>query len=99
MQFRNFVVEYDSEQHIRKGDDSLNEKIDMIESGKNLRRVRGIMTRSGVSRETGIAYSSLQAYEEGRRCPSGKVKEQLANFYHCKVEDIFLPVNTTKRSE
>lgn len=77
----------------------MEEKTDMIESGKILRKLRGIMTRTGVSRETGIPYSSLEAYENGTRCPSGRVKELLADYYHCKVEDIFLPVVTTKRSE
>ena len=72
--------------------------VDMIESGKMLRKRRGIMTRSGVSHETGIPYSSLQAYENGTRCPSGRVKKILADFYHCTVDDIFLPIDTSKRS-
>lgn len=77
----------------------MDKKVDMIESGKRLRKLRGIMTRTGVSRETGIPYSSLESYECGTRCPSGPVKKRLADFYHCNVEDIFLPVSTTKRSK
>ena len=73
--------------------------IDMIASGKMLRKLRSIMTRSGVSRETGIPYSTLQSYEDGKREPSGRTKMILADFYHVRVEDIFLPVSTTKCSE
>ena len=65
-------------------------KTDMVESGKRLRNMRGIKTRTGVSRETGIPYSTLQAYEEGTRTPSGPVKEKLASYYGVPVEFIFV---------
>ena len=61
-----------------------------IEVGRRLRELRGIRTRIGVSRETGIPPSSLQAYEEGRRNPSGKAREKLASYYGLPQEVIFL---------
>ena len=76
-----------------------NSKVDMIESGKQLRKLRGIRTRSGVSRETGVPYSTLQAYENGEREPAGNVKRRLADYYGVPVTDIFLPQKTTKSNE
>ena len=73
-------------------------KEEMVRAGKVLRELRGIRTRTGVARELGISYSCLSFYESGDRYPSGRVKEKLANYYGCKVEDIFLPPTTTKRS-
>lgn len=67
----------------------MEKKVDMVAAGKRLRALRGIRTRSGVSRQTGIPYSSLQAYEEGKREPSGRIKEQLADYYDMRVDDIF----------
>lgn len=67
----------------------MQKKINMAESGKRLKELRGIRTRSGVSMETGIPYSTLQAYEDGTREPSGPVKEQLANYYGVPVDEIF----------
>ena len=67
----------------------MKKKVDMSESGKRLRKLRGIRTRVGVSRETGIPLSSLQAYECGTREPSGPVKQNLANYYGVPVESIF----------
>lgn len=63
--------------------------VDMISAGKRLRELRGIRTRSGVSRETEIPYSTLQSYEEGTRTPSGRNKKKLANYYGVSVESIF----------
>lgn len=74
-------------------------KIDMTESGKRLRELRGCRTRRGVSRETGIPYSSLEAYENGTRKPAERVKKILADYYHCEKKDIFLPVETAKKSK
>ena len=62
---------------------------DAITVGKRLRELRGIRTRKGVSRELGIPYSSLQAYEEGWRNPSENVKELLAGYYGVSKELIF----------
>lgn len=64
-------------------------KTDMVEIGKRLRELRGIRTRTGVSRQTGIAYSTLQAYENGTREPSGYMKHKLAEYYGVSVESIF----------
>ena len=74
-------------------------KTNMVISGKKLRELRGIRTRSGVTRETGIPYSTLQAYEEGRREPSGSVKERLADYYGVPVESIFLHIDTTDHAK
>ena len=60
-----------------------------VNVGKRLRELRGIRTRTGVSRETGISYSTLQAYEEGKRNPSGRMKQILADYYGVTVESIF----------
>jgi len=62
-----------------------------IEAGRRLRELRGIRTRRGVCKETGIAYSSLQAYEEGRRNPSETVKDILAEYYGVSKASIFYP--------
>ena len=77
----------------------MEKKADMEKAGKILRELRGIRTRTGVSKETGIPYSTLQAYECGTREPNGRAKEILARYYRCSVADIFLPTDTAKRSE
>lgn len=64
-------------------------KANMEKAGKRLRELRGIRTRTGVSRQTGIAYSTLQSYEEGTREPAGPVKEKLAEYYGVSVEELF----------
>ena len=74
----------------REGGDSLRQRtVNMDEAGKRLKQLRGIRTRSGVSRETGIPYSTLQAYEEGQRQPSGSTMKKLADYYEVPVEFIF----------
>lgn len=65
-------------------------RIDMKKAGNILRNLRGIRTRTGVAKQLDMPYSSLQAYEEGRREPSGRIKEKLAEYYHVTVEEIFL---------
>lgn len=57
--------------------------------GKRLRELRGIRTRTGVSHELQIPYSTLQAYEDGTRLPSGPVITKLADYYGVSVESIF----------
>ena len=76
----------------------MEKKVDMAQAGTILRRLRGIRTRTGVSKETGIPYSTMEAYENGTREPSGATKQKLANYYGVPVETIFLPAATTKRS-
>lgn len=65
--------------------------------GKRLRELRGIRTRRGVCRELGIGYSSLQSYEEGRRNPSEKVKDLLADYYGVSKETIFFTHENPKK--
>ena len=67
----------------------MKEKVDMLKAGKRLRELRGIRTRIGVSRETGIPYSSLESYECSTREPSSAIKEKLASYYGVSVESIF----------
>lgn len=67
-----------------------NSKVNMQEAGQRLRELRGIRTRRGVSKETGIPYSSLQSYECGTREPDGSVKQKLADYYSVPVDSIFL---------
>lgn len=64
-------------------------KVNMEKAGAVLRRLRGIRTRTGVSHELNIPYSTLQAYEDGKREPSGPTKEKLAGYYGVSVESIF----------
>lgn len=68
-----------------------NSKVNMQEAGKILRELRGIRTRSGVSRQTGIPYSTLQSYEDGSREPPTSVKQKLADYYGVDPKEIFLP--------
>ena len=67
----------------------MDKKERMVESGKILRKLRGIRTRTGVARELGISYSALAFYEAGQREPSGRVKAKLAAYYGMPVEQIF----------
>lgn len=65
------------------------DKADAVETGKRLRQLRGIRTRSGVAREIGISYAALAFYESGDRTPSGPVKKKIADYYGLPVECIF----------
>ena len=64
-------------------------KVDMVKAGKRLRKLRGVRTRTGVSREIGISYSSLEAYENGTRTPKPEVREKLAAYYGVPTSTIF----------
>lgn len=57
--------------------------------GKRLTELRGIRTRIGVSRATGISYSALCYYERGQRIPTDEAKEKLASFYGTTVQNLF----------
>lgn len=61
----------------------------MQQNGERLRKIRGIRTRAGVARETGISCSALQSYEEGWRNPSPGNKQKLAEYYGVEVGEIF----------
>lgn len=71
--------------------------VNMADAGSRLRQLRGIRTRTGVSNETGIPYSTLQAYEEGRRKPSGANMRKLADYYGVSVESIFYTAEYCKK--
>lgn len=57
--------------------------------GQKMTALRGIRTRTGVSKETGISYSALSNYENGVRIPSDDVKQRLADYYNVSVQDLF----------
>lgn len=61
----------------------------MQANGERLRKIRGIRTRAGVARETGISCSALQSYEEGWRNPSPGNKQKLAEYYGVSETEIF----------
>ena len=67
-----------------------NTKVDIHKAGNRLRELRGIRTRTGVSKLLGIPYSTLQSYEDGEREPSDHVKRKLADYYGVPVDEIFL---------
>ena len=72
-----------------------NSKVNMAESGRKLRKLRGIRTRSGVSKVLNIPYSTLQSYEDGEREPSEETKQILADYYGVSKGEIFVPIETT----
>ena len=57
--------------------------------GNRLRELRGIRTRRGVARETGIGESALNNYERGIRVPNDRAKEILARYYGTTVGNLF----------
>lgn len=62
---------------------------DAVAVGKRLRRIRGVRTRSGVARETGISVTTLQGYENGTRKPKAENMVRLANYYGTSVQHLF----------
>ena len=64
-------------------------KYDAEKVGRKLKELRGIRTRIGVSRETGIPVTTLQGYEEGTRVPSPDNMICLASYYHTSVQRLF----------
>ena len=67
----------------------MNGKIDSMEIGQRLRKLRGGRTRTSVARDLGIAYSALCKYESGERVPEDAVKVKLADYYDTTVQEIF----------
>lgn len=61
----------------------------MRQNGERLRKIRGIRTRAGVARETGISCSALQSYEGGWRNPSPGNRQKLAEYYGVPETEIF----------
>ena len=66
-----------------------NFNVNMNKAGKLLRELRGIRTKIGVSRELGIPYSTYCSYESGTRCPNGRTKKLIADYFGRSVESIF----------
>lgn len=62
---------------------------DPTETGKNLRVLRGVRTKTGVARELGISYSMLCKIESGLRIPSEELKDRIADYYGVAVDQIF----------
>ena len=52
-------------------------------------RARGDRTRASVARDLGISYSSMCAYEYGKRVPSDGVKQKIADYYSMSVQELF----------
>lgn len=57
--------------------------------GKRLVALRGKKTQSQVSNAVGITVSALSMYECGERIPRDEVKERIAEYYGCTVQEIF----------
>ena len=64
-------------------------KYDAVEIGKRLVALRGIRTRVGVAKETGIPVTTLQGYEKGKRVPSPGNMIILAKYYGVSVQHLF----------
>ena len=65
------------------------QRYDAVAVGQRLREFRGIRTRSGVARETGIKATTLQGYENGTRMPKPETMIRLANYYGTSVQHLF----------
>ena len=63
--------------------------MDAVKIGKKLRELRGIRTRTGVAKETGLGYSAISNYENGQRVPSDDAKIVLADYYGKTVQELF----------
>ena len=59
------------------------------EMPNRLAEARGEKPCTVVARELGIPYSTMRAYEKGRRRPPDRVKVRLAEFYHTTVQELF----------
>lgn len=59
------------------------------ETGALLRRLRGSRTLQEVAKDLGIAWQTLQSYENGTRTPRDNKKETIAAYYGMKITDIF----------
>lgn len=62
---------------------------------KTLRTNKG-KTQEEASTIFGITKEYLSMVENGKRNPSDKLKEKMANFYEVTISDIFLAINQTK---
>ena len=67
-----------------------------MELGERLRRARGDEPRKSAAAAVGIAVSTLQMYENGRRVPRDPVKLRLARHYGVSVEALLFATYATK---
>lgn len=65
--------------------------INREETGRRLRALRGVRTRTGAAGEIGCSVSALRAYEEGLRVPRDEMKIAIANYYGVSVSSIWYP--------
>lgn len=59
------------------------------EVGAILRRLRGRKTLKEAAMDLGMAWQTLQSYENGTRTPRDNNKERIASYYGKKITDIF----------
>ena len=59
------------------------------ETGEILRKLRGNRTLKEVAADLGIAWQTLQSYENGLRSPRDPKKGLIAEYYNKKITDIF----------
>lgn len=62
---------------------------DPKETGKILRQLRGIRTRTGVAKELNISYSMLCKIESGARIPGDELQQRIADYYGVSLDGIF----------
>lgn len=65
---------------------------------KILRTNKG-KTQDEAANQFSITKEYLSMIENGKRNPSDKLKEKMANFYGVSISDIFLAINQTKSFE
>lgn len=65
------------------------EKLNAIQIGKNLRKLRGDRTIQEVSDATGLGWSTICSYELGNRIPEDRNKVILAKYYNSTVQELF----------
>ena len=56
---------------------------------KNLRKLRGKVSRQVVATAIGVTRSAIAMYEQGQRVPKDDIKVKLARYYNTTVEAIF----------
>ena len=67
----------------------MNEAVSLAEIGRRLRKLRGVRTRTGVSKEMKLSYSALSKYEDGIKRPTDATKVAICNYYGVPVQKIF----------
>ena len=59
-------------------------------------REKNKLTQKEVAEKLGINKNYLSMMENGKRNPSDKMKDELAEIYKCSAVDIFLSIQVTK---